>query len=165
MGGFRNTEEPNNAVTEGAKMKQRPKRNVQGIWDKTWRECFYTKKVTWKNTFLKRLMSWQSTAERSRHNTADFYLSIHRQPRHRWKDNIIRRLVAGFPPRRPGFTPGSGHGFCDGQKWRWGTFSQRTSVSPANLHSICFSTIIFTFTRAWHNRPVVAAVPIESQTK
>jgi hypothetical protein len=28
-------------------------------------------------------------------------------------------------------------GFCDGQKWRWGRFSPRTSVSPANLHSIC----------------------------
>jgi hypothetical protein len=28
-------------------------------------------------------------------------------------------------------------GFYDGQKWRWGRFSPRTSVSPANLHSIC----------------------------
>jgi hypothetical protein len=64
------------------------------------------------------------------------------------------------------FKPGSGHvGFCDGQKWRWGRFSSRTSVSPANLHSICFSTIIFTITRGWHNRPGVAAVPIASQTK
>jgi hypothetical protein len=27
-------------------------------------------------------------------------------------------------------------GFFDGQKWRWGRFSPRTSVSPANLHSI-----------------------------
>jgi hypothetical protein len=46
-------------------------------------------------------------------------------------------------------TPGSGHvGFCDGQKWRWGTFSpRRTSVSPANLHSFSFSTIIFTTQR------------------
>jgi hypothetical protein len=52
--------------------------------------------------------------------------------------------IAGFPPRRPGLKPGSGHvGFCDGQKWCWGRFSTRTSVSPANLHSICFSTIIF----------------------
>jgi hypothetical protein len=41
----------------------------------------------------------------------------------------------------------------------------RTSVSPANLYSICFSTIIFTITRGWHNRPEVAAVPIASQTK
>jgi hypothetical protein len=57
-------------------------------------------------------------------------------------------------------------GFCDGQKWRWGRFSPRlTSVSPANLHSICFSTIIFTNTRGWHNRPGVAAVPIASQTR
>jgi hypothetical protein len=38
-------------------------------------------------------------------------------------------------------------------------------VSPANLHSICFSTIIFTTTRGWQNRPRVAAVPIASQTK
>jgi hypothetical protein len=34
-----------------------------------------------------------------------------------------------------------------------------------NLHSICFSTIIFTITRGWHNRPGVAAVPIASQTR
>jgi hypothetical protein len=33
------------------------------------------------------------------------------------------------------------------------------------LHSICFSTIIFTITRDWNNRPAVAAVPIASQTK
>jgi hypothetical protein len=31
-------------------------------------------------------------------------------------------------------------------------------VSPANLHSICFSTIIFTITRGWHNRPGVAVL-------
>jgi hypothetical protein len=30
---------------------------------------------------------------------------------------------------------------------------------------ICFSTIIFTITRGWHNRPGVAAVPIASQTR
>jgi hypothetical protein len=36
--------------------------------------------------------------------------------------------------------------------------------SPANLHSICFSTIIFIITRGWHNRPEVAAVPIASQS-
>jgi hypothetical protein len=50
-----------------------------------------------------------------------------------------------------GVQPGSGHvGFCDGKKWCWGRFSPRTSVSPANLHSIYFSTIIFTITRGWH---------------
>jgi hypothetical protein len=52
-----------------------------------------------------------------------------------------------------------------GQMWRWGRFSPRTSVSPANLHSICFSTIIFIITRGCHNRPGMAAVPIASQTK
>jgi hypothetical protein len=36
-------------------------------------------------------------------------------------------------------------------------FSPRTSVFPANLHSICFSTIIFTITRG--------AVPIASQSR
>jgi hypothetical protein len=35
----------------------------------------------------------------------------------------------------------------------------------ANLHSTCFSTIIFTITRDWHNRPGVAAVPIASQIR
>jgi hypothetical protein len=79
---------------------------------------------------------------------------------------IIKKIVTGFPPWRPGFKPGSGHvGFCDGQKWRWSRVSPRTSVSPANLHSIYFSTIIFTITRGWHNGPGVAAVPIASQTK
>jgi hypothetical protein len=38
-------------------------------------------------------------------------------------------------------------------------------IPHANLHSICFSTIIFTITRGWHNRPGVAAVPIASQTR
>jgi hypothetical protein len=36
---------------------------------------------------------------------------------------------------------------------------------PANLHSICFSTIIFTITRGCHNRPGVAAAPIASQSR
>jgi hypothetical protein len=43
-------------------------------------------------------------------------------------------------------------------------FPPRTSVSPANLHFIC-STIIFTITRGWHNRPGVAAVPITWQSR
>jgi hypothetical protein len=44
-------------------------------------------------------------------------------------------------------------------------FHPRTWVSPANLHSICFSTIIFTITRGWHKRPGVAAMPIASQSR
>jgi hypothetical protein len=56
--------------------------------------------------------------------------------------------------------------FVMDKKWRWGRFSpRRTSVSPANLHSICFSKIIFTITRGWHNSPGVAAVPIASQNQ
>jgi hypothetical protein len=47
----------------------------------------------------------------------------------------------------------------------WWTKVAKGQVSPANLHSICFSTIIFTITRGWHNRPGVAAVAIASQTK
>jgi hypothetical protein len=82
------------------------------------------------------------------------------------KLKLKKKIVAGFPPRRLGFKPGTGHvAFCDGQKWRWGRFSPRTSVSHVNLHSICFSTIIFTITRGWHNRPGLAAVPIVSQTR
>jgi hypothetical protein len=47
----------------------------------------------------------------------------------------LRRLVAGFPPRRPGFKPESGHvGFCDGHKWRWGRFSPRTSRFPLPMY-------------------------------
>jgi hypothetical protein len=44
-------------------------------------------------------------------------------------------------------------------------FSENFGFPLHNLHSICFSTIIFTITRGWHNRPGVAAVPIASQTK
>jgi hypothetical protein len=43
-------------------------------------------------------------------------------------------------------------------------FSRELSVSPTNIHSICFSTIIFTISRGWHNMPGVAAVPIASKT-
>jgi hypothetical protein len=76
----------------------------------------------------------------------------------KWRMTVGRGCYA--PPS------GSGHvGFCDGQKWHWSRFSPRTSVSPANLHSICFSTIIFTITRGWHSRPGVVAVPIASQTE
>jgi hypothetical protein len=81
-----------------------------------------------------------------------------------------RHSSGGYSPAShrggPGLKPGSGHvGFCDGQNWCWGRFSPRTSVSPANLHSSCFSIIIITITRGWHNRPGVAAVPIASETR
>jgi hypothetical protein len=45
-------------------------------------------------------------------------------------------------------------------------FIRELWFSPANIHSICFSTIIiFNITRGWHNRPGVAVVPIASQTR
>jgi hypothetical protein len=45
-------------------------------------------------------------------------------------------------------------------------FSENFGLFPLhNLHSICFSTIIFTITRGCHNRPGLAAVPIASQTR
>jgi hypothetical protein len=50
-------------------------------------------------------------------------------------------LVAGFPRRRPGFEPGSGHMDLWWTKWRWGRFSPSISVSPANFHSTNCSTI------------------------
>jgi hypothetical protein len=79
---------------------------------------------------------------------------------------IAQAISRRLPTAAARFKPGSGHvEFCDGQKWRWGRFSPRTSVFPANPHSTCLSTIIFTITRGWHNRPRVAAVPIASQTK
>jgi hypothetical protein len=83
------------------------------------------------------------------------------------KSNIIGSycIHAGFPPRRPGFKLGSAHvGFFNGQKWRRGNLSPRTSVSLANLHCICFSTIIFTITRGWHNRPGMAAVTVSTES-
>jgi hypothetical protein len=57
----------------------------------------------------------------------------------------LKRLVAGFPPRRPGFKNESKHvGFVWWTKWRWGRFSPSTSVSPANLYSTNISTITIT---------------------
>ena len=50
----------------------------------------------------------------------------------------LKRSVAGFPQRRPGFDPGSGQVIFVG----WGGFSPSTSVSPANLLSNKFSIII-----------------------
>jgi hypothetical protein len=77
-----------------------------------------------------------------------------------WAAPKLKRLVAGFPPQRTSFKPGSVHvGFCDGQKWRWGRFSPSTwfplpiFIPPISPQSP--SLII----RGWYNRPVVAAVP------
>jgi hypothetical protein len=66
----------------------------------------------------------------------------------------LKRLVAGFPPRRPG----SGKWDLWWTKWLRGRFSPSTSVSPVKtVHSTNFS--ILTITRGRYNRPVVPAVP------
>jgi hypothetical protein len=57
----------------------------------------------------------------------------------------LKQLVAGFPLWQPGFKPGSSHVGFVVDKWRWGRFSQSTSISPANLHSTNFSTIAITY--------------------
>jgi hypothetical protein len=44
-------------------------------------------------------------------------------------------------------------------KWRWGRFSPSTSVSPANLHSTYFSSVILIYHLGLYNRPEMAAVP------
>jgi hypothetical protein len=64
----------------------------------------------------------------------------------------LKRLVAGFPPRRPGFAPGSDKWNLWWTKWRRSRFSPSISVSPAKtVHSTNFS--ILTITRGRYNRP------------
>jgi hypothetical protein len=65
----------------------------------------------------------------------------------------LRRLVAGFPPRRPRFEPRSGHVRCVVEKWHWGRFSPTTSGSPANYNSTDCSKLIV-YHPGWYNRPV-----------
>jgi hypothetical protein len=62
----------------------------------------------------------------------------------------LRQFVTGFPPRRPGFVPRSGHVGFVVDKVTLGQVSPSTSVSPANSHSTDSSSII----RGWYNRPV-----------
>jgi hypothetical protein len=47
----------------------------------------------------------------------------------------------------------------------WWTKVALGQVFSENFGFSCFSTIIFTITRGWHNRPGVAAVSIASQSK
>jgi hypothetical protein len=62
---------------------------------------------------------------------------------------LLKRLVAGFPPQRPGFAPESGKRDLWWTKWRRGRFSPSTSVSPAKIvYSTNFS--ILTITRGRH---------------
>jgi hypothetical protein len=47
-----------------------------------------------------------------------------------WAAPYLKRLIAGSPPRRPGFAPGSKWNLW-WTKWRRGRFYPSTSVSPA----------------------------------
>jgi hypothetical protein len=53
----------------------------------------------------------------------------------------LRRLLAGFPPRRPRSISGQVMWDLWWTKWHWGRFSPSTSVSPANFHSTNCSTV------------------------
>jgi hypothetical protein len=55
----------------------------------------------------------------------------------------LRRLAAGFAPRRPGLEPGSDHvGFVVDKVTLGGRFSPSTSVSAANSNSTDYSTLV-----------------------
>jgi hypothetical protein len=62
----------------------------------------------------------------------------------------LKRLVAGFPPRWPGFASGQHVGFVV-DKAALGQVFSKYFGSPAN-HSTNFSIIIIT--QGWHNRPI-----------
>jgi hypothetical protein len=64
------------------------------------------------------------------------------------------QLVASFPPRRPGFAPGSGQVGFVVNKVALKQVSSEYFGSPANLRSTKFS--ILTITRGKYNRPEVA---------
>jgi hypothetical protein len=57
----------------------------------------------------------------------------------------LKRLVAGFPPRRPGFSSVQVLWDLWWTKWHWGRFFfPSTSISPANHHSTKFPILIIT---------------------
>jgi hypothetical protein len=66
---------------------------------------------------------------------------------------VLRRLVAGFPPRRLGFEPSSGYVVSVADEvalGQWGRFSPSISVSPSNCHSTdCFALIIIIIYHQW----------------
>jgi hypothetical protein len=69
----------------------------------------------------------------------------------------LKRLVAGFPPRRPGFEPGSGQvGFVVDKVAVEQVFSEYVGFPcQSSFHRILHLTI----TRGRYNRPEVADVP------
>jgi hypothetical protein len=57
----------------------------------------------------------------------------------------LRRLVVGFPPRRPGFDARSGLMVFVVDKMRWGRFSLSTSGSRPNSHCTNLFTLIIVY--------------------
>jgi hypothetical protein len=89
--------------------------------------------------FMKQILA-RLRGESRRFNTRSSvtYIYLHNKHGRAIAQAVSRRL----PTSAAQFKPRSGHvGFCDEQKWRWGRFSPRTSVSPANLQSTNFYTI------------------------
>jgi hypothetical protein len=81
----------------------------------------------------------------------------HRRASSKYK---LKRLVAGFPPRRPGFEPGSGHVRFVVHKVALGQVFSEYFGFPcqSSFHQLLQkspSSIIW----GWYNRPEVAAVP------
>jgi hypothetical protein len=72
----------------------------------------------------------------------------------------LKRLVAGFPPRRPGFKPGSTHVGFVVDKLAVGQVSSEYFGFPcqSSFHNHHHLSIIW----GWYNRLVVAAVPRDS---
>jgi hypothetical protein len=73
-----------------------------------------------------------------------------------WRCHSSGGLVAGFPPRLPGFEPTSGHVDLWWTRWQ---VSPSTPVSPANPHSTDCSTLITISSRAGTIGQFVADVP------
>jgi hypothetical protein len=90
------------------------------------------------------------------YRATDFVHALHKQLlNERLTDkavSLLKWLVAGFPPRRPGFASGQVMWDLWWTKWHWCRFSPNTLVSSANHHSTKFSILIIT--RGRYNRPI-----------
>jgi hypothetical protein len=72
----------------------------------------------------------------------------------------LKRLVAGFPPRRPGFDPGS-TGICDGQSGAGAGFL-RVLRFPLPIFIPKITPQSSSIVWGWYNRPVVAQYQVDS---
>jgi hypothetical protein len=70
-------------------------------------------------------------------------LRVHVKMADDYSDNNIE--TTGFPPRRPGFKPGSSHVRFEVDKEALGQVLSEYFTFPADLHSTNFSTITITY--------------------